>query len=104
MESWFLLCSFQQTAVAGWWQAIQSVLAPLGVVVVDELLDRCYKLLVGFKLVQIIHLALQDAPEALHGTVVDASADSRHALCHLLLVQSRSKLLACILESPITVK
>ncbi len=42
MESWiFNYATSSKLRVAGWRLAIQSVLAALGVVVVDELFDRC---------------------------------------------------------------
>ena len=80
------------------------MLTPLVVVVMDKLFYCINKLLVGFKVVEIIHLALQDAPETFHGTVVDASANSGHALLHILLVQLCLKLFACVLKSSVAVK
>ena len=80
------------------------MLASLGVVVVNELVDRCHKLFVGLKVVQIIHLALQDAPEAFRRTVVNTSADSGHALRHFLFVQPRLKLPARVLKPSVTME
>lgn len=74
--------------VAGWRLAIQSVLSPLGVVVVDELIDHCHKLFVCLKVVQIIHLALQNAPETFHRSIVDTSADARDILCVIFCLSS----------------
>ena len=65
MRSWFLLGSFQQAAVSSRWQTIQFVLTPLVVVVMDELFHSSRQFLVGFKLVEIVHFAFQDAPKSL---------------------------------------
>ena len=104
MRSWFSLCCLQQTAVGCRWQTIQLVLTPLMVIVVDKLLNRSCQLFVGIKAIEVVHLTLQNTPEALHRAVVDASAHSGHALCHPLLVQFLTKLPAGILESPVTVE
>lgn len=66
MRSWFSLCCLQQTAVGCRWQTIQLVLTPLMVIVVDKLLNRSCQLFVGIKAIEVVHLTLQDTPEALH--------------------------------------
>ena len=47
------------------------MLTPLVVVVMDELFDSNHQFLVGFKSVEIVHFAFQDAPKALHWAVVE---------------------------------
>ena len=70
----------------------------------DKLLNCCRKLLIGFEMVEVVHLTFQDAPEALHGTGINTSANTGHTLLHSLFVQFRLELLARVLESPVTVK
>ena len=70
----------------------------------DKLLNSSHELLIGFEMVEEVHLTFQDAPEALHGTVINTSANTGHTLLHSLLVQFRLELLARVLESPVTVK
>ena len=80
------------------------MLTPLVVVVMNELTYRIHKLFIGFKMVEIIHFTLQNAPEALHRTIVNASANTRHALPHSLFFQHVLELLARVLEAPVTMK
>ena len=58
------------------------MLTPLIVVVMNELSYRIHKLFVGFKMVEVVHLAFQDAPEALHRAIVNTSANTGHTLPH----------------------
>ena len=55
-------------------------------------------------MVEIIHFTLQNAPEALHRTIVNTSANTGHTLPHPLFFQHILELLARVLESPVTVK
>lgn len=80
------------------------MLTPLVVVVMDKLSYCIHKLLIGFKMGEIIHFTLQDAPEALHRAIVNTSANTGHTLLHSLLLQHILELLARVLESPVTVK
>ena len=72
------------------------MLTPLVVVVMNELSYRIHKLFIGFKMVEIIHFTLQDAPEALHRAIVNTSANTGHTLPHSLFFQH-------ILELPVRV-
>ena len=80
------------------------MLTPLVVVVMDKLSYCINKLLIGFKMVEIIHFTLQDAPESLHRAIVNTSTNTGHTLLHSLLVQFRLELLTRVLESSVTVK
>ena len=80
------------------------MLTPLVIVVMDKLLNSSHELLIGFEMVEVVHLTFQDAPEALHGPIINTSANTGHTLRHSLLVQFRLELLARVLESPVTVK
>ena len=66
------------------------MLPPLVVVIMDKLLNGFYKFLIGFKMVEIIHLTLQDAPETLHWAIVNTSANTRHTLLYSLLFHSET--------------
>ena len=80
------------------------MLTPLVVVVINKLSYCIHKRFIGFKMVEIIHFTLQDAPETLHRTIVNASANTGHTLPHTLLFQPILELLARVLKSPVTVK
>ena len=70
----------------------------------DKLLDGIHEFLVVVKVVEIVHLTLLDAPEALHRTVIDTSSHPGHTLLHSLFVQLGLKLLARILEATVTME
>ena len=57
------------------------------VVVVDVALDHADQLLLARKTPAVVAFALQDAPEALHRTVVDAVRHAGHALRHARLLE-----------------
>ena len=75
-----------------------------GVIVVDILLDSSDQVLLGGKSPSIVLLALQDSPEALHWSVINAVSNPGHAVFHVVLLQLRAELSARILESPVTMK
>ena len=77
---------------------------PLVVVVIDELFHGGYQFFISFKIVEIVHLTFQNAPEALHRAIINASTYSGHALRHSLLVQFSLEYLACILKSTVAVE
>ena len=56
------------------------------------------------KLLEIVHLGFENAPEALHGAVVNAAAWTGHALRCMDSIQLRFKLPDGILKAPVTVK
>ena len=95
LQKWspgFHLCSFQQAAVSSRRQTVQLVLTPLVIVVMDKLLNSSHELLIGFEMVEVVHLTFQDAPEALHRAIVNTSTNTGHTLLHSLLVQFRLEL------------
>ena len=85
MESWFSFMQLQQAAVSSRRQTVQLVLTPLVIVVMDKLLNCCRKLLIGFEMVEVVHLTLQDTPEALHRTIVNTSTNTGHTLGIIIL-------------------
>lgn len=70
----------------------------------DEILNGGGKGIVALKSLEIVHFALQNAPEALHRAVVNASAYPRHTLCHAHNIQFCLKLLAGVLVSAVAVE
>ena len=50
----------------------------------DKLDDGFLKFMIGMKMAQIVHFALEDSPEAFHGPIVDTSTNTRHSLKQLL--------------------
>ena len=80
------------------------MLTPLVVVVMDKLSYCINKLLIGFKMVEIIHFTLQDAPESLHRAIVNAVGYTRHTLCHTGFFQHMVKGSVCVLETAVTVE
>ena len=80
------------------------MLTPLVVVVMDELLNSTGQFLVGIKVIEIVHLTLQNTPESLHRAIINAAANSRHTLFHSLFIQFSLELLARVLESAVTME
>lgn len=66
-------------------QHAQIVLHPSGIVIMDIGLNHLYKLPLAGKPPAIIALSFQNAPEALHRTVINAMRYAGHALRHSLL-------------------
>ena len=63
-------------------QHAQITLHPSGVVIMDIGLNHLHKLPLAGKPSAVIAFPLQDAPEALHGPVIDAMRHAGHALRH----------------------
>ena len=57
-------------------------LHPAGVVIADEALNHLGQLMLAGKAPALVAFPLQNAPEALHGAVVDAFANTGHTLGH----------------------
>ena len=74
------------------------------VIVANVVLYSIDQVFPGRKSYAVVLLALQDAPKALHWTVINAVCNSGHALLHVMFLQSCVELPACILESPVTMK
>ena len=70
----------------------------------NKLFNCSNQLFVGFKPIEVIHPAFQNAPEAFHWAVINAAANPGHTLLHPLFVQFRLERFACILESTIAVE
>lgn len=68
---------------------MQAFLSTVVVVEVDVGFNGLDQLVVMVEAFVVIHLALNDAPEPFHRTVIDATADTGHALGHTCLVQQR---------------
>ena len=80
------------------------MLTALVVVVIDELFNCRYEFLVSIKRIEVVHLTFQNAPEAFHRTIIDATTNTGHTLLHFLFVQFCLEQFACILESSVTMK
>lgn len=63
-----------------------------------------YQAIVIRELTKVVHLALKSTPETFHWAVVNAAADTRHALFHSGIIQSDLEMLACILKTSVTMK
>ena len=63
-----------------------------------------YQFFPACKLPAVIAFSLKDAPETFHRTIVDALADSWHALGHTSSYYLLVELKVCILEASVTVK
>lgn len=85
-------------------QDAQIALDTSRVVIANILLDHLNKLVLADEPSAVIAFPFQDAPEALHRTIVNASANTRHALPHSLFFQHVLELLARVLEAPVTMK
>ena len=79
-------------------------LYPTGVVVTDVALDHLDQVLLAGKTPAIIALPLQDTPEALHRTVVNAVRQTGHTLRHPRLLELMVKGSAGVLEAPVAVE
>jgi hypothetical protein len=56
----------------------------------DKLLDSSHKFLVGIKAAEIVHLTLQNAPEAFHRPVIDTSTNPGHTFTHWRYIKDGS--------------
>jgi len=70
----------------------------------DKLDDGFLKFMIGMKMAQIVHFALEDSPEAFHGPIVDTSTNTRHALNHARFIQLMSEPSIGILKTAVAVK
>ena len=82
-------------------QNTEISLNPSGIVVADITADHADQLLLVCETVSVIPFPLENAPEALHGPVIDAMGDSGHTLCHTGLLQLVVEGAVCVLESPV---
>ena len=66
-------------------QTVEAALAAACVVEMDVVGDGLGKGVVVVELVEVVHFAVEGAPEGFHGAVVDAHAGAGHALEHALV-------------------
>lgn len=71
------------------------------VVIADVMGDHLDQLLLAGKALAVVALALQNAPEPLHRTVIDAFGYTGHALCHSSFLQLVVEYSVCILKPSI---
>ena len=79
------------------------MIAPI-VVVFDVILNHFYYSFSGIKSALVISFSFQDSPEAFHRSIVDALANARHTMYHLLILKLLVKYIACVLKSSVRVK
>ena len=82
----------------------ESALKPFGVVVRDVFHDHIDQSFPVCKAFSVISLPLQDAPESLHRSIVDASASTGHALRHPCLFKFGVELTVRVLVPPVTME
>ena len=85
-------------------QDAEGSLEPPGIVIADIALDHPDQIPLAGKTPAIVAFPLQNAPEALHGTVVDAFADAGHTLGHPGLLELVVEGSAGVLEPSIAMK
>lgn len=85
-------------------QDAEIALEPHGVVVADVILNHIYKAFSVREFVPVIAFTLENAPEALHGSVVYAVGHSGHALDHACFFQLRMEYSVRVLKSSVAVK
>ena len=85
-------------------QHAQFTLHPSGVVIMDIGLNHLDKFTFAGKPSAVIAFPLQDAPEALHRTIVNALANAGHTLGHACSFQLCVEDPICILEPSVAVK
>ena len=78
-------------------------LEPFGVVVLNEILNHSNQAGPDSKALPVIPFPLQDAPETLHRSVINALGDSGHTLGHAGFGQHMVECAISILESSVTV-
>ena len=82
---------------------VEPALAAAGVVEMDVVADGLGEAVVIVKLTEVVHLALEGAPEGFHGGVVHASAGAGHALDHALLAQLELEFQVGVLKAAVAV-
>ena len=85
-------------------QDTQIALHPPGVVVMDIVLDRLNKLPLTGEPSAVIAFPLQNAPEALHRTVINAMRHAGHALRHPCLHELVAESAVGVLETSVAVE
>ena len=87
-----------------WRQYAEISLHTFCVVIVYIGLNHLNQVLLGCKSFTIIILALQNAPETFHGTIVDAMSHTGHTLSHACSFKLTMKCPIRILKTPVAMK
>ena len=97
-----------------WRQDTQVALHPSGVVITDIALNHLDEILLSGKPLSgkplsgkplsVIAFPLQDTPEALHGTVVNAMRHTRHTLCQTSLLKFMMEYSIGVLKASVTME
>ena len=74
------------------------------IVVADVIGDHLNQLLLAGEAISVVTFALQDAPEPLHGPIINALGYAGHTLCHSSLLQFLMECSVCILKPSIRMK
>ena len=74
------------------------------IVVADVIGDHLNQLLLAGEAISVVTFALQDAPEPLHGSIINALGYAGHTLCHSSLLQFVVEYSVCILKPSIRMK
>ena len=87
-----------------WRNNTQITLHALGIVIVNIIPNLLNKLLLGSKPLTVISLTLQNAPEAIHRSIVNTVGYTRHTLYHTGIFQHLVKRSVSVLKTTVTVK
>ena len=87
-----------------WRQNTPIALHPSGVVITDIALNHLDEILLSGKPLSVIAFPLQDTPEALHGTVVNAMRHTRHTLCQTSLLKFMMEYSIGVLKASVTME
>ena len=87
-----------------WRVDTQITLNATCIVVADEALNHVDQLSLARESPAIVTLALHNAPETLHGTVINTVRHTGHTLCHTCLNQLVVKGSVRVLEAPVAVE
>lgn len=82
----------------------QAALGTPEIIIGHVLLNHPGQLFPAGKTPAVITLTLKDSPKAFHGAIINALANTRHALDHACLRQLIVEHLRCVLDSPVAVK
>ena len=75
-----------------------------GIVITDVVFNHLYKFLLAGETPAVIAFPLQDAPESLHRSIVNAVGHTGHTLSHSSLYEFVVECSACVLEASIAVE
>ena len=98
------LCSREQCVLFHRCQYTQVALYPSGIVIADVALDHLNKFLLAGKTLVVIAFPFQNAPESLHGAVVNTVSHAGHTLLHSGLYELLVECSTGILETSVAVE